>query len=117
MTHSSKNSEFWQSDKNTKMHLSRNILFGLQLLSRENHTLSGLDIWHSGSLDLYLQKWFSDFFYLTQFLNYEVNLVKFTLFEIVNLIIHETSQIREIATPLFKIQVQGTTVPNLKVRD
>ena len=35
----------------------------------------------------------------------------------VNLIIHETSQIIETATPLFKIQVQGTTVPNLKVRE
>ena len=100
------------------MHLSRNILFGLQLLSKENHNiLSGLDIWHIGSLDLYLSKWRSDFFYLTQFLNYEANLVKFTLFEMVNLIIHETSQMREISTPLFKIQVQGTTVLNLKVRE
>ena len=35
----------------------------------------------------------------------------------VNLIIHETSQMREISTPLFKIQVQGTTVLNLKVRE
>ena len=99
------------------MHLSRNILLGLQLLSRENHILSGLDIWHSGSLDLYLFKRCSDFFYLTQFLNYEVKLVKFTLFEVVNLIIHEPCQIREIATPLFKKQVQGTTEPNLKVRE
>ena len=38
-------------------------------------------------------------------------------FEMVNPIVHETSQIREIAKPLFKIQVQGTTVPNLKVRE
>ena len=53
MTHSSNNSEFWQSNENTEMHLSRIILFGLQLLSRENHILSDLDIWNSGSLDLY----------------------------------------------------------------
>ena len=50
-------------------------------------------------------------------LDMPLNLVKFTLFAMVNLIIHETSQIREIATPLFKIQVQQTTVPNLKVRE
>ena len=84
MTHSSNNSEFSQSDK---MHLSRNILFGLQLLSRENHTLSGLEIWHSGSLDLYLEKWCSDFSYLTCFMNYEVNNFKKCEFDKVNLII------------------------------
>ena len=68
--------------------------FELSVHSRENHLLSDLEIWHSGSLDLYLEKWCSDLFYLTQFFNYEVNLVKFTLFDMVNLIIQEKSQIR-----------------------
>ena len=94
MTHSSHNYKFWQSNENTKMHLSPNILFGLQLLRRETHLLSGFDIWCSGYLDLYLEKRCSDLSYCTQFLNYDVNLVKFTLFEMVNLIIQETSQIR-----------------------
>ena len=82
MTHSSHKSELWQSNENTKLRLSRTIHFGLQLLSREIHLLSDLDIWHS------------DLFYSTQFLNYEANLVKFALFKMVNLIIQETSQIR-----------------------
>ena len=46
------------------------------------------------TIDMYIEKWCSDLFYSTRFLNYEVNLSKFTLFEMVNIIVQETSQIR-----------------------
>ena len=49
-------------------------------------------------------------------MNYEVNHFIKCEFDKVNLIILKLSQIEKIATPLLKIQVQGTTVPNLKVR-
>ena len=50
-------------------------------------------------------------------MNYEVNNFKKCEFDKVNLIIYKLSQIEEIATPLLKIQVQGTTVPNIKARE
>ena len=84
--------------------------FQLLVLSRENHLLSDLEIWHSCSLDLYLEKWYSDFSYLTCFMNYEVNHLKKCEFD------KKLSQIKKIATPLLKIQVQGITVPNIKAR-
>ena len=59
----------------------------LSVHSRENHILSDLENWHSGSLDLYLEKWCSDLSYLTFFLNYEVNHIKKCEFDKVNLII------------------------------
>ena len=77
-----------------KMHLSRNILSDLQLLGRRNHLLSDLEIWHSGSLGMYLVNNCSDLFKFTQFLNYEIKYFKFTLFEMVNLIVQETNRIR-----------------------
>ena len=36
---------------------------------------------------------------------------------IINLIIRELSQIKKIAAPDVRIIVQGTTVPNLKIRE
>ena len=41
----------------------------------------------------------------------------FRIFDMVNLIIRELSQIKKIAAPDVRIIVQGTTVPNLKIRE
>ena len=41
----------------------------------------------------------------------------FRIFDLVNLIIWEQSQIKKIAAPDVRIIVQGTTVPNLKIRE
>ena len=54
------------------------------------------DIWYS-SLDNHLEKYYSDISYSTCFLNYEVNHFKKCEFS--------------------KIIVQGTTVPNIKIRE
>ena len=52
--------------------LNSSNFFKLSVLSRENHLLSDLDIWHSGSLDLYLQKWCSVFWIMRLTLIYVV---------------------------------------------
>ena len=41
----------------------------------------------------------------------------FRIFDMVNLIIRELSQIKKIAAPDVRIIVQGTTVLNLKIRE
>jgi len=41
----------------------------------------------------------------------------FRIFDLVNLIIWEQSQIKKIAASDVRIIVQGTTVPNLKIRE
>ena len=92
-----------------------------RFLSWENQPVPDLEVRYSGSLDIYLEKWCSDLFYSTRLLNFEVSHFHecefLQLFEMVNLIIQELSQIKLIAIPLFKIIVQATTLPNLKIRE
>ena len=64
--------------------LNSSNLFDFRLLSRENHLLSDLEVWHSGSVGMYLENCCSDLSYSTRFLNYEVKQFKKCEFEILH---------------------------------
>ena len=68
----------------------------IAVLCRVNHLLSDLDVWYSGSLDMYLEKVKSGIaiIYSIRFLKYEVDHFKKFEFEKVNLIIQEPSEIK-----------------------